>query len=83
MTVSTAGSFNRRVHNQGENRTYARKCAVRQKQASVPTFHLEVDATRVAHERLPQGDAAFLAPDDAALEHQPVLVDLRSTQDAR
>lgn len=30
----------------------------------------------MAHERLAEGDAALLAPDDAALEHQPVLVDL-------
>lgn len=38
--------------------------------------NLEVDAAGVAHERLAQGDAALLAPDHAALEHKPVLVDL-------
>lgn len=38
--------------------------------------NLEVDAAGVAHERLAQSDTALLAPDDAALQHQPVLVDL-------
>lgn len=38
--------------------------------------HLQVDAAGVAHERLAESDAPLLAADDAALEHQPVLVDL-------
>lgn len=42
--------------------------------------YLEVDAARVAHERLAERDATLLAPDDAPLEHQPVLVDLLSKE---
>lgn len=30
----------------------------------------------MAHERLAEGDATLLAADDAALKHEPVLVDL-------
>lgn len=40
--------------------------------------YLEVDAAGVAHERLAEGDATLLAADDAALKHEPVLVDLCS-----
>lgn len=47
--------------------------------------YLEVDAAGVAHERLAEGDATLLAANDAALEHKPVLVDLRrkSTDDRK
>lgn len=44
-----------------------------------------MDAAGVAHERLAEGDATLLAANDAALEHKPVLVDLRrkSTDDRK
>lgn len=44
----------------------------------ITTCYLQVDAARVAHERLAQGDAPLLAADHTPLEHEPVLVDLRN-----
>lgn len=57
---------------------------IHRKSLSVCTY-LEVDAAGVAHERLAEGDATLLAANDAALKHEPVLVDLgrKSTDDRK